>query len=115
MKAVKKIEIYKDLLPYQFDFEVQGKVWTFKLKPHRLYKDKIRVDVINEEGITVLENQVCIQNRPIGYQYLQDDQGNANLDLPQAFFTFVSIDKSEYQINVDTIEKDVFLTVQDVV
>lgn len=109
------IEIYKELIPYKFDFDVDGNTWTLHIKAHRLYTDRVRVDLINENGKIVLENQVCIQDRPLFSQYMKDDNGNKNPDLPFIHFIFKALDKSQNNVTVDTIQNKVYLAVENVV
>ena len=111
---MKVITIDKNKIPYEFQYEVGGKVWTLGIKEHK-FSDVIRVDLIDEDGILTVNDWTCRFGIPLFYPYMQDDNGNINQYMPQAYFTFQSVDGLEYPITLDNLETNVFLVVEDVV
>ena len=108
------ITIDKSKIPYEFQYEVQGKVWTLGIKEH-YFSNIIRVDLIDELGKTVVSDWTCKFGIPLFYPYMQDDNLNINQTMPQAYFAFQSVDGKEYPITMENLETNVFLTVQNVV
>jgi hypothetical protein len=108
------ITIDKSKIPYEFQYEIKGKVWTLVIKEHYFSKI-IRVDLIDELGNIVVNDWTCKFGIPLFYPYMQDDNLNINQEMPQAYFTFQSVDGKEYPITFENLETNVFLTVQNVV
>lgn len=111
---MKNITIDKSKIPYEFQYEVNGVVWTLGIKEHK-FSDVIRVDLYDENGVLKVNDWTCRFGIPLFYPYMQDDNGNINQYMPQCYFIFQSVDGNEYPITYDNLETNVFLAVIDVV
>ena len=94
------ITIDKSKIPYEFQYEVNGIVWTLGVKEHTFSGGQIRIDLKDE-------------SEALFYPYMQDENGNLNQSMPAKYFTFQSVDGEEYDITYDNLETNVFLTVSD--
>ena len=109
------IEIKKNLIPYSFDYESRGQNFKIKIKRFNLLEgvDEIRFDIYDEAGNIIVENYKAVYGIPLFFQFMKDIQGNFNLNLPDVYFIFTSVDPVEYPINFDNLETNVFLEVVD--
>ena len=108
------ITIDKSKIPYEFQFEIKGKIWTIGIKEH-IFSNIIRVDLKDENLNLVVSDWTCKFGIPLFYPYMQDENLNINQEMPQAYFTFQSVDGKEYPITMENLETNVFLTVEDVI
>ena len=111
---MKILKIDKTKIPYEFQYEVNGVIWTLLIKEHS-FSGVIRIDLIDENGIIKVADWTCRYGVPLFFPYMQDNNGNLNTTMPQCYFTFYSTDKKSYPITFDNLVVNVFLTVQDVI
>ena len=106
--------IDKSKIPYEFQMEILGKIWYFVIKHHK-FSDKIRIDLLDEERNSIVNDWTCKQGVPLFYPYMQDENGNINQTMPQAYLTFLSVDGQYYDVTYENLETNVFLAVEYVV
>ena len=106
--------IDKSKIPYEFQMEILGKIWTLGIKDNK-FSNKIRVDLIDEDGNVIISDWTCKQGVPLFYPYMQDENGNINQTMPQAYLTFLSVDGKYYDVTFDNLETNLFLAVEYVV
>ncbi len=106
------ITIDKSKIPYEFQFEIKGKIWTIGIKEH-IFSNIIRVDLKDESESLIVADWKPKYGVPLFYPYMQDENGNLNQSMPSKYFTFQSVDGKEYPITFDNLETNVFLTVSD--
>ena len=112
MNQLDIITIDKSKIPYEFQYEVNGIVWTLGIKEH-IFSDVIRVDLKDENLNLIVSDWKPRHGVPLFYPYMQDENGNLNQSMPGKYFTFQSVDGKEYDITYDNLETNVFLTVSD--
>ena len=107
------ITIDKSKIPYEFQYEVDGTVWTLGIKEHTFSRGQIRIDLKDESEALIIADWKPEYGVPLFYPYMQDENGNLNQSMPGKYFTFQSVDGKEYPIIYDNLETTVFLTVSD--
>ena len=113
MNQLDIITIDKSKIPYEFQYEVDGTVWTLGIKEHIFSGRQIRIDLKDESESLIVSDWKPKYGVPLFYPYMQDENGNLNQSMPSKYFTFQSVDGKEYDITYDNLETNVFLTVSD--
>ena len=113
MNQLDIITIDKSKIPYEFQYEVNGTVWTLGIKEHTFSGGQIRIDLKDESESLIIADWKPKYGVPLFYPYMQDENGNLNKSMPSKYFTFQSVDGKEYLITYDNLETNVFLTVSD--
>ena len=113
MNQLDIITIDKSKIPYEFQYEANGTVWTLGIKEHTFSGGQIRIDLKDESESLIVADWKPKYGVPLFYPYMQDENGNLNQSMPSKYFTFQSVDVKEYDITYDNLETNVFLTVSD--
>ena len=75
-----RLEIDKNKIPYVFTLKSKDKVYLLRIK-HFKENNRIYVDVMDEDGEMLLENEKLIYGRPLGWFIAKDANGNINNDF----------------------------------
>ena len=72
-----RIEIDKKKIPYVFTFKSGNEIYLLRIK-HFKSNNRIYVDVMDENGEIMLENEKLIYGRPLGWFINKDENNNIN-------------------------------------
>ena len=108
-----RINIKKELIPYQFQLKISGDIFFMNLK-HFVYNDRIYIDIYDENKNLLLQNEKLIQDVPIGIYLFKDNNGSQNIDLPKAILVPMSDNNLKYNINFSNFCTEVFLELFEV-
>ena len=103
-----RLNIKKELIPYQFQLKSKGDIFYITLK-HFAYNDRIYIDIYDENKNLLLENEKLIQDVPIGLYLFKDNNLTQNVFLPSAIIVPMSDNNKKYVINFDNFYTEVFL------
>lgn len=103
-----RINIKKELIPYQFQLKSKSNIFYINLK-HFAYNDRIYIDIYDENKNLLLENEKLIQDVPIGLYLFKDNNLTQNVFLPSAIIVPMSDNNKKYVINFDNFYTEVFL------
>ena len=70
------ITIDKSKIPYEFQYEVSGTVWTLGIKEHNFSDGQIRIDLKDESESLIVADWKPRHGVPLFYPYMQDENGN---------------------------------------
>ena len=99
-----RIEIDKNKIPYIFTFKSGSEVYLLRIK-HFKSNNRIYIDVMDEGGELLLENEKLVYGRPIGWFIAKDL--NCNI-VPLSF------DKKEVPITFENFCETIFLEYFDI-
>lgn len=87
-----RIEIDKNKIPYVFTFKSGSEVYLLRIK-HFKSNNRIYIDVMDEDGEMLLENEKLVYGRPIGWFIAKDENSNVNNDFLNCNIVPLSFDK----------------------
>lgn len=103
-----RIEIDKNKIPYTFTFKSGSEIYLLKTK-HFKSNNSIYIDIMNENGEMLLENEKLIYGRPLGWFILKDENNNLNNNFLNCYIVPLSADKKELPITLENFGETVFL------
>ncbi|NGP45963.1 hypothetical protein G4V62_13775 [Bacillaceae bacterium SIJ1] len=99
------LPVYKDRIPYRFDTEIQGEVFTFEIHYNGDY-DFFTFDLLKNEQIIILGEKI-VYGRPL-FESLSD------IRLPKSIITPLDPSGEENEITYDNFTETVKLFVEEV-
>ena len=103
-----RIEIGKSKIPYIFTFKSRDEIYLLKIK-HYKSNNGIYIDIMDEYGEILLENEKLIYGRPLGCFILEDESGNRNNDFLNCFIVPLSNSGKAEIITYDNFCETIFL------
>ena len=70
-----RIEIDKNKIPYVFTFKSGSEIYLLRIK-HFKTNNRIYLDIMDEDGEMLLENEKLVYGRPVGWFMSKDENGN---------------------------------------
>ena len=108
-----RIEIDKNKIPYIFTFKSGSKVYLLRIK-HFKSNNRIYIDVLDEDGEMLLENEKLVYGRPIGWFVAKDENNNINNEFLNCYIVPLSFDKKEVPITFENFYETIFLEYFDI-
>lgn len=108
-----RIEIDKSKIPYVFTFKSRDEIYLLKIK-HFKSNNGIYIDIMDEYGEILLENEKLIYGRPIGWFLLKDDNDNVNSDFLNCYIVPLSKSNKTESITFESFCSTVFLEYFDI-
>ena len=108
-----RIEIDKNKIPYVLALKSGSKIYQLRIK-HFKTNDRIYVDIMDENGEMLLENEKLIYGRPIGWFLLKDDNNNVNSDFLNCYIVPLSKSNKSESITLESFCGTVFLEYFDI-
>ena len=103
-----RIEIDKNKIPYVLTLKSGSKIYQLRIK-HFKENDRIYVDIMDEDGEMLLENEKLIYGRPLGWFLLKDDNDNVNSDFLNCYIVPLSASHKEVPVTLKNFCEAVFL------
>ena len=103
-----RIEIDKNKIPYVFTFKSGSEIFLLRIK-HFKTNDRIYIDIMDEDGEILLENEKLICGRPLGWFMLEDDNKNINNDFINCYIVPLAQDNKEIPVTFENFCETVFL------
>ena len=103
-----RIEIDKNKIPYVLTLKSGSKIYQLRIK-HFKTNDRIYVDIMNENGEMLLENEKMICGRPLGWFISSDDNGDRNNDFLNCEIVPLSNNGKDIPVTLRDFCKSVFL------
>jgi len=108
-----RIEIDKNKIPYVFTFKSGSEIFLLRIK-HFKTNNKIYLDIMDEDGEMLLENEKLVYGRPVGWFMAKDENGNINNGFLNCHIVPLSFDKKEVPITFENFCETVFLEYFDI-
>ena len=108
-----RIEIDKNKIPYIFTFKSGSEVYLLRIK-HFTSNNRIYIDVMDEDGEILLENEKLVYGRPIGWFIAKDENDNINNEFLNCYIVPLSFDKKEVPITFENFCETIFLEYFDI-
>ena len=108
-----RIEIDKNKIPYIFTFKSGSEVYLLRIK-HFKSNNRIYIDVLDEDGEMLLENEKLVYGRPIGWFIAKDENNNINNEFLNCYIVPLSFDKKEVLITFENFCETIFLEYFDI-
>ena len=108
-----RIEIDKNKIPYVFTFKSGSEIYLLRIK-HFKSNNRIYIDVMDEGGELLLENEKLVYGRPIGWFIAKDENNNINNEFLNCYIVPLSFDKKEVPITFENFCETVFLEYFDI-
>lgn len=105
------IEIDKTLIPYKFKIKFSNGTFQFGIR-YNDYSDRILVDLYNENGELIHDNEELVYGIPLFKSVMEDVNGNLNNDYPIKYIQPLSTDGSEVVCNLANLGETYFLAVR---
>ena len=103
-----RIEIDKNKIPYVFTFKSSNKIYLLRIK-HFKANNHIYIDIMDENGEILLENEKLICGRPLGWFFLKDDNKNINNNFINCYIVPLAQDNKEIPVTLENFCESVFL------
>lgn len=103
-----RIEIDKNKIPYVLTLKSGSKIYQLRIK-HFKTNDRIYVDIMDEDGEMLLENEKLIYGRPLGWFLLKDDNDNVNSDFLNCYIVPLSNNGKDIPVTLRNFCESVFL------
>lgn len=108
-----RIEIDKNKIPYVFTFKSRSEIYLLRIK-HFKSNNRIYIDVMDEGGELLLENEKLVYGRPIGCFIAKDENNNINNEFLNCYIVPLSFDKKEVPITFENFCETIFLEYFDI-
>jgi hypothetical protein len=108
-----RIEIDKNKIPYVFTFKSGSEVYLLRIK-HFKSNNRIYIDVLDEDGEMLLENEKLVYGRPVGWSIAKDENDNINNEFLNCYIVPLSFDKKEVPITFENFCETIFLEYFDI-
>ena len=103
-----RIEIDKNKIPYVLTLKSGSKIYQLRIK-HFKENNRIYIDIMDENGGILLENEKLICGRPIGWFMLEDGNENLNNDFINCYIVPLAQDNKEIPVTLENFCESVFL------
>lgn len=108
-----RLEIDKNKIPYIFSLKSKEEIYLLRIK-HFKHNNRIYIDVMDEDGEIILENEKLVYGRPLGWFLLKDDNNNVNSDFLNCYIVPLSKSNKAEPVTLENFCNTIFLEYFDI-
>ena len=103
-----RIDVNVNNIPFEMTLRTKNANLRISFKQF-MTNDYIYVDLVNEDGYYLLENERLFVGRPVAIYFTKDENNNVSDEFPQAYITPMTITGEELPVTLSNLGKSVFL------